>query len=81
MLPSSESALIVSDALARAFKEQKPAEQGEVDVLAILAAAPQALRVVEFDDYAGDVFEGIAESLAWLGENDDAQGERAGEAR
>ncbi|SLM93482.1 sugar phosphate isomerase/epimerase family protein [Brachybacterium nesterenkovii] len=81
VLPSSESELIVSDALARAFKEQKPAGQGEVDVPAILAAAPQALRVVEFDDDAGDVFEGIAESLAWLGENDDAQGERAGEAR
>lgn len=48
---------------------------------AILAAAPQALRVVEFGDDAGDVFEGITESLAWLGENDDAQGERAGEAR
>jgi hypothetical protein len=25
---------------------------------------------VEFDAYKGDVFEGIAESLAWLGEND-----------
>ncbi|WP_432560846.1 sugar phosphate isomerase/epimerase family protein [Kineococcus sp. SYSU DK003] len=49
---------------------QQPAGQGEIDVPAILAAAPQALRVVEFDAYAGDVFEGIAASLAWLKEND-----------
>jgi sugar phosphate isomerase/epimerase len=49
---------------------QQPAGQGEVDVAAILAAAPQALRVVEFDAYAGDVFDGIAQSFAWLQEND-----------
>jgi hypothetical protein len=36
----------------------------------VLAAAPHALRVVEFDDYAKDVFEGVAESFAWLQEND-----------
>jgi sugar phosphate isomerase/epimerase len=69
-LPSSESALVVPEALAAAFKNQMPAGQGDVDVKAILAAAPQALRVVEFDDYAGDVFDGIAESFAWLKEND-----------
>jgi len=49
---------------------QQPAGQGEIDVPGILAAAPQALRVVEFDAYGGDVFEGIAASLAWLKEND-----------
>ena len=38
----------------------------------ILAAAPQALRVIEFDAYAGDVFEGIAESFSWLTANDGA---------
>ena len=69
-LPSSESALVVPAALAAAFKEQTPAGQGDVDVKAILAAAPHALRVVEFDDYAGNVFDGIAESFAWLAEND-----------
>lgn len=69
-LPSSESALEVPDALAAAFKNQTPAGQGDVDVAAVLAAAPHALRVVEFDDYSGDVFDGIAESLAWLAEND-----------
>ena len=51
---------------------QLPAGQGAVDVPAILAAAPQALRVIEFDAYAGDVFEGIAESFAWLTANDGA---------
>ena len=69
-LPSSESALDVPDALRAAFENQTPAGQGDVDVAAILAAAPHALRVVEFDAYSGDVFEGIAESLAWLRAND-----------
>ncbi|WP_423919844.1 sugar phosphate isomerase/epimerase family protein [Frigoribacterium sp. 2-23] len=69
-LPSNESALEVPDALAAAFKNQTPAGQGDVDVAAILAAAPHALRVVEFDDYAKDVFDGVAESFAWLAEND-----------
>lgn len=50
--------------------KQLPVDQGEVDVPAILAAAPKATRVIEFDDYAGDVVEGIAASLAWLQEND-----------
>jgi hypothetical protein len=33
-------------------------------------AAPQALRVVELDGYAGDVFDGIAQSFAGIKEND-----------
>lgn len=69
-LPSSESALVVPDELAAAFKNQTPAGQGDVDVTGILTAAPHALRVVEFDDYAKDIFEGLTESLAWLQEND-----------
>ena len=69
-LPSAESALVVPDALRAAFENQTPAGQGDVDVPAILAAAPGALRVVEFDSYRGDVFDAIAQSLAWLGEND-----------
>lgn len=70
VLPSSESALIVPEALQRAFENQTPAGQGDIDVAGILAAAPNALRVVEFDAYKGDVFEGIAESFAWLQQND-----------
>lgn len=69
-LPSSKSALIVPDALKAAFENQTPAGQGDVDVKAILAAAPQALRVIEFDAYSGDIFDGIAQSFAWLRAND-----------
>ena len=69
-LPSAESALDVPAELNAAFKSQLPAGSGEAGVAAILAAAPHALRVVEFDGYAGDVFEGIAASFAWLAEND-----------
>lgn len=49
---------------------QVPAGSGEVGVAGVLAAAPQAIRVIEFDAYAGDVFAGIEKSLAWLTEND-----------
>jgi sugar phosphate isomerase/epimerase len=70
VLPSSENALVVPDALKAAYQNQTPAGQGDVDVEAILRAAPHALRVVEFDSYKGDVFEGIAESYAWLQAND-----------
>lgn len=70
VLPSSESALIVPEALKAAYENQTPAGQGDLDVAAVLAAAPHALRVIEFDSYAGDVFEGIAQSLAWLAEHD-----------
>jgi sugar phosphate isomerase/epimerase len=70
VLPSSENALVVPDALKAAYQNQTPAGQGDVDVKAILRAAPDALRVVEFDSYKGDVFEGVAESYAWLQAND-----------
>jgi len=45
---------------------QVPAGQGQVPVADVLAAAPDALRVVEFDAYDGDIFEGIAASHAYL---------------
>lgn len=48
---------------------QVPAGQGEIPVLEVLAAAPNALPVVEFDVYsAGDVFDGIKQSLNFLNE-------------
>lgn len=50
-------------------KRQQPAGSGEVPVIDVLSAAPQAVRVVEFDDYAGDVFEGLAASAAFLTAN------------
>jgi len=53
-------------ALATDGSGQVPAGQGRVPVAEVLAAAPQALRVVEFDAYAGDVFAGLAASRAYL---------------
>ncbi|WP_043833625.1 MULTISPECIES: sugar phosphate isomerase/epimerase [unclassified Amycolatopsis] len=44
---------------------QVPAGQGRVPLADVLAAAPGALRVVEFDRHE-DVFGGIAESFAYL---------------
>ncbi|MGN6126870.1 MAG: sugar phosphate isomerase/epimerase family protein, partial [Humibacter sp.] len=45
---------------------QVPAGEGSVDIPAVLAAAPSALRIVEFDGYAGDIFGGVAASFAYL---------------
>lgn len=51
-------------------KAQLPAGKGQVAVLDVIAAAAALeVGVVEFDDYAGDIFEGIAESLAYLTAN------------
>ncbi len=48
-------------------KAQQPAGQGTIPVWDVLAAAKSLeVGVVEFDDYSGDIFEGIAESLAFL---------------
>ena len=55
---------------SRDTNQQQPAGSGEIDVADVLRAAPHALRVLEFDDYAGDVFEGLATSLAWVEEHD-----------
>jgi sugar phosphate isomerase/epimerase len=48
-------------------KAQQPAGQGTIPVLDVIAAAKSLeVGVVEFDDYSGDIFEGITESLAYL---------------
>jgi sugar phosphate isomerase/epimerase len=48
---------------------QVPAGQGQIPVREILAAAPNALPVIEFDFYTGgDIFDGIAQSLAFVNE-------------
>jgi len=48
-------------------KAQQPAGQGKVPVMDVIAAAKSLeVGVVEFDDYAGDIFEGIGESLSFL---------------
>jgi sugar phosphate isomerase/epimerase len=47
--------------------DQVPLGEGDMPVAALLAAVPAgAVRVVEFDDYRGDVFEGVAASLRLL---------------
>jgi sugar phosphate isomerase/epimerase len=46
--------------------DQVAVGQGRLPIREILAAAPQALRVVELDDTRGDRFHAIADSCAWL---------------
>jgi sugar phosphate isomerase/epimerase len=45
---------------------QLPAGQGRVPLPEVLAAAPAALRVIEFDAFDGDVYAAIAASHAYL---------------
>jgi sugar phosphate isomerase/epimerase len=52
--------------LATDASGQVPAGQGQVPIVDVLAAAPNALRVVEFDQYDGDIYGGIAASRAFL---------------
>ncbi len=47
-------------------REQVPVGSGRVPVAEILAAAPDAVRVLEFDEYDGDLFEGLAEGIAFI---------------
>ena len=49
-------------------KEQTAVGAGSMPVREILAAAPQALRVVELDDHDGDVFQALTDSYAFLSE-------------
>ena len=53
---------------SRDVKKQLPAGEGAMDVPAVLAAAPTAMRVLEFDDYEGDTVDGLAASLAYVNE-------------
>ncbi|MFC0104931.1 sugar phosphate isomerase/epimerase family protein [Kibdelosporangium aridum] len=52
--------------LATDASGQVPAGQGSVPVADVLTAAPKALRVVEFDNYDGDIYEGITASYQYL---------------
>ncbi|WP_199521288.1 sugar phosphate isomerase/epimerase family protein [Jiangella anatolica] len=45
---------------------QVPAGSGRTDLTGVLAALPAATRVLEFDDYPGDVFAALAAGVAWL---------------
>ncbi|MEW1775603.1 sugar phosphate isomerase/epimerase [Streptomyces sp. NPDC086777] len=48
-------------------RAQLPAGQGAIDVRSVIAAAEDIeVGIVEFDDYAGDIFEGLASALRYL---------------
>jgi sugar phosphate isomerase/epimerase len=47
-------------------REQVAVGAGNLPIGEILAAAPQALPVVELDDFAGDVFDAVEDSFAFL---------------
>lgn len=51
---------------SRENRDQTAVGAGSLNIPAILAAAPQALRVVELDDFAGDIFEAVQDSYAYL---------------
>lgn len=47
--------------------EQVPAGRGELPIPEIMAAAPHAIPVIEFDKYAtGEIFEGVETALAYV---------------
>lgn len=51
------------------ISKQQPLGQGEMPLVEILtAAAPDAVRVIELDDYAGDMFGAVEQSLRYLAE-------------
>lgn len=55
--------------ISRDDANQVAVGSGRMPVLEILAAAPQAVRVVELDDFTGDVFEALRDSVAYLTEH------------
>lgn len=66
-LGSRVAALHAKDApLGGAVAEQLPAGRGDVPIAASRLAAPGALVVAEFDEYAGDIFEGLEQSFKYL---------------
>lgn len=52
--------------VSRDDTKQVAVGSGRMPVPDILAAAPQAVRVVELDDFDGDVFDALADSVAYL---------------
>ncbi len=52
-----------------AIADQVPLGHGDVPLLEAFAAVPNARVIVEFDEYAGDIFEGIEKSLEYLESN------------
>lgn len=52
--------------ISRDIEAQQPAGSGRMPIAEILAAAPRARPVLEFDAYAGDLFEGIGQAIAFV---------------
>ncbi len=52
--------------VSRDNKRQVAVGSGRMPVTEILAAAPGAVRVVELDDFDGDVFDALADSIGFL---------------
>lgn len=51
-------------------RAQKPAGEDGIDLEAVLAAAPEdTIKVIELDDYDGDVLDAVRASYAWLSEH------------
>lgn len=53
-------------ALPLSKESQTVVGAGTLDVPAIVAAAPHAVRVIEFDQYQGDIFEALRASYAYV---------------
>ena len=52
--------------ISRDNDKQVAVGSGRMPVLEILAAAPQAVRIVELDDFSGDVFDALRDSVTFL---------------
>lgn len=71
-----KDAPLAEGTLSKDREDQLPAGQGAIAWDPILAAAPNAeLLVVEFDEYRGDIFDGITQGLAGI--RDLIEGEQA----
>lgn len=53
-------------AISKINTEQQAVGDGRMPVIEILEASPAALRVVELDDFDGDVFDALTASFAYL---------------
>ncbi|MEU4197118.1 sugar phosphate isomerase/epimerase [Kribbella sp. NPDC026611] len=58
--------------ISRNSLAQTAVGSGRMPVLEVLAAAPQATRIVELDAFDGDVFEALADSATFLTANGDS---------
>ena len=59
-------------------KAQQPAGQGKIPVWDVIGAAKSLeVGVVEFDDYSGDIFDGITQSLSFLNSAKATEGAQA----